>query len=395
MKVLVLTHRLPYAPNRGDRIRAFHLIRALSRVADVHLVALAHDDEEWSHRGDLAEMTASTDVVRVRRAARLLPAALALPGSQPLTHLLLHTPEIYSVLRRRLAATPPDVVLAYCSGMARYACEPILSPWPFVLDLLDVDSEKWRALAAESSGPKRWVLDREARVLLEFERHAIERAVATAVVSERERELLERLTGLSALVVPNGIDLSWFTPQRPPAAEPRVVFCGVFSYEPNERAAIWFARDVWPAVVRARPDARLSLVGMEPTSAVRALASETIEVTGTVPDVREYLWRSAVAVAPLAIARGIQNKVLEALAAGLPAVITSAVAAGLPEDVRDVCSVADSPDDYAGAVLQLLSAAPDERRRLAGKADLASLGWDSQLEPLVRAVCDTAVRRRG
>jgi len=393
VRVLVLTHRLPYAPNRGDRIRAFHLIRTLSHVADVHLVSLAHDADEWSHKDDLSSMTKSTDVVRVHRAARLAPAALSLAGSRPLTHLLLHAPAIYPILRRRVAENPPDVVLAYCSGMARYPCEPILSAFPFVLDLLDVDSEKWRALAEKSSGPKRWVLKREAQRLSEFEIVAIQRAVATAVVSESERKLLERVTGQDALVAPNGIDLSWFAPAGPPAESPRVVFCGVFNYEPNEQAALWFAREVWPAIVKARPDARLSLVGMDPTNAVRALANETIEVTGTVPDVREYLWRSAVAVAPLRIARGIQNKVLEALAAGLPTVVTPVVAAGLPSAVHDACAVAEDPGTFAAQTLRLLATSPAERRRIAARADLAAIGWAHQLQPLVDAVVAAADKR--
>jgi sugar transferase (PEP-CTERM/EpsH1 system associated) len=386
VRVLFLTHRLPFAPNRGDRIRAFHLLRMLSRSAEVHLVALAHDADEWSHRGDLDAMTASTDVVRVNRGRNLLAATAALAGTRPLTHVLLHAPEIYAVLERCLARTRPDVVLAYCSGMARYACEPILSGIPFVLDLVDVDSEKWRALALSSEWPKRWVFRREADCLLRFEVGAIRRAAATSVVSERERVVLGQVTGgLDAAVVPNGIDLQAFAPPSPPAEAPHVVFCGVFSYEPNERAAIWFARSVWPTVVRERPEARLFLVGMDPPRAVRALAHDaTIEVTGKVPEVREYLWRSAVAVAPLDIARGLQNKVLEAIAAGLPTVVTTAVADGLPVNVRSACAVADTAGAFAAEVIALLAASPRARRDIAARADLGHLTWERQLEPMLQ-----------
>jgi sugar transferase (PEP-CTERM/EpsH1 system associated) len=383
VNVLLLTHRLPYAPNRGDRIRAFHLIRVLSRSMRVHLISLVHDDEEWSHRGDLASMTASTDVVRVPRVTNLVRAAIALPGQRPLTHVLLHAPSIYRVLADRVRATRPDVVLPYCSGMARYACEPILSAIPFVLDLVDVDSEKWAALAAATPAPKRWIFAREARCLRRFEIEAIGRAKATTVVSDRERALLQNVTGLDAAVVPNGIDLESFAPSGAPATAPRVVFVGVFSYEPNEQAALWLAREVWPAVVRANPDARLSLVGMGPTRAMLDLAADpTIEVTGAVPDVRQHLWQAAVAVAPLAIARGLQNKVLEAIAAGLPTVVTPAVAEGLPAEVRPACRVAAEPAVFAAEVTRLLALSPAERRALTAQAPLSHLTWETQLAPM-------------
>lgn len=394
MRILFLTHRLPYAPNRGDRIRAFHLIRTLAPVADVHLISLVHDAEEWSHRHDLATMTASTDVVRVRRLRRLGDAALALPGRRPLTHVLLHAPEIDAVIRRRLIETPPDVVLAYCSGMARYACEPALQHLPFVLDLVDVDSEKWRQLAERASVPLRWVYRREARLLRRFEGEAVRRAAATTVVSERERQYLASTEDPSVHVVRNGIDIESFKPHDEPAAAPRVVFCGVFNYSPNERAALWFAREVWPAVVRARPDARLTLVGMHPTSAVRRLERDrTIEVTGSVPDVRPYLWRSSVAVAPLDVARGVQNKVLEAIAAGLPVVVTPPVAEGLPANSLEACLVADAADAFSAAVIRLLSMPPAERRQMSGRAGLEALSWERQLAPMRSLLQQAAASR--
>jgi glycosyltransferase involved in cell wall biosynthesis len=172
-------------------------------------------------------------------------------------------------------------------------------------------------------------------------------------------------------VVPNGVGLDEFRPPTPPSDEPRVTFCGVLSYRPNEEAALWLAQTVWPLIRARRPDARLSLVGSEPTAAVRhlAVADSTVEVTGTVPDVRPYLWRSAVAVAPLFVARGIQNKVLEAVAAGLPCVVTPAVLAGLPENVLPACLATTDPAEFAAAVVDLLDRRPAERRAVAN-ADL-------------------------
>ena len=199
--------------------------------------------------------------------------------------------------------------------------------------MVDVDSEKWRALGHTTRGPRGWVYRREADRLSRFEREAASQAYATTVVNERERRsLLALAPDADVRVVPNGIDTAAFRAEGPPSLEPRVVFAGVFNYEPNATAAVWLAERVWPLVKRRQPDARLTLVGANPSPAVTRLASSdaSIEVTGTVPRVQPYLWRSAVATAPLATARGIQNKVLEAIAAGMPVVVTPVVQEGLP-----------------------------------------------------------------
>jgi polysaccharide biosynthesis protein PslH len=384
VRVLLLTHRLPYAPNRGDRIRAYHLLRVLARHYEVHLVSLVHDDDEAAHLGDLETMARSVTGIRVSRVTRLAAAALALPGSRPLTHVLLHSAEIGGALRAVVDTVKPEVVVAYCSAMARYALEPPLAGLPWVLDMVDVDSEKWRTMG-EASGPMALVYRREARLLRAFEQRAMSHAAGTTIVSERERSLLAQVApGCGASVVPNGIDLGAFRPTGPPAANHDVIFCGVFNYGPNEQGALWLASEVWPLVTRELPDATLWLVGMHPARAVRALgANPSIKVTGAVPAVQPYLWQAAVAAAPLLLARGVQNKVLEALAAGLPAVVTPPVMEGLPAGVRIACREAGGPTQFATALVDLLRTAPEERRRIAAGADLAALSWDAQLAPML------------
>ena len=170
-----------------------------------------------------------------------------------------------------------------------------------------------------------------------------------------------------------------------PQPSAQVVFCGVLNYEPNVRGAVWLSRSVWPLVRARRPDARLILVGASPSAEVRALNSEEsgITVTGAVDDVRIYLWGAAVAAAPLHIARGVQNKVLEAIAAGLPCVVTSAVAEGLPPDVMPGCRLGRDPEEFAASICEVLSRSPAERRAMAGAADLTGLQWSARLKPLV------------
>ena len=393
MRILFLTHRLPYAPNRGDRIRAFHLLHELARRAEVDLVSLTHDADEDAHAGDLSGVVSRIATAPVRRIPNLARGIVALPTSRPLTHVLLHSAAMRPAIARMVADRAPDLVLAYCSGVARYALDAPLRAVPSIVDMVDVDSEKWAELARATPPPKRWIYRRERRYLSRFEAEAARHAHATLVVNERERASLARLApDANVRVLPNGIDLTAFHAAEQPAAGAAVVFCGVMNYAPNEQAARWLAEAVWPIVGRQRPDARLLLVGADPPPAVRALAARdpSVEVTGTVADVRPYLWRSAVAAAPLKTARGIQNKVLEAIASGLPTVVTPVVFEGLPPEAAAACRVADSPDAFAAAILDLLARTPGDRRALAAQANLAALGWREQLAPLVELV-DAAV----
>jgi glycosyltransferase involved in cell wall biosynthesis len=213
----------------------------------------------------------------------------------------------------------------------------------------------------------------------------MDRAFTTVCVNEREAALLREVNPSARVVaVPVGIDPEGYAPTAPPPRDPQVVFTGTMNFGPNVEGAEWFVREVWPSVRASVPNARLKIVGADPVRTVRALHNPGagIEVTGRVPDVRPYLWASAVAIAPLLTARGVQTKVFEAVSAGLPAVVTPAVARGLPPEVTPACRVGGDPLAFAGQVVALLQAPPDERRALASQASLASLRWEEQLKDL-------------
>jgi sugar transferase (PEP-CTERM/EpsH1 system associated) len=371
VRILFLTHRLPYAPNRGDRIRAYHIMRVLARDHDFEVVSLVHDEEESQRADDVRAIASRLDCAKVPKYRNHARAALALPTATPLTHVLLSSPDLPPILRRA-ANRKPDVVLAYCTGMAQYALQEPLRRIPFVLDMVDVDSEKWNQLAEDAPLPLKWIYRREHVMMRRFERNAARAASATTVVAERERHLIDGLDSqIRAHVIPNGIDLRSFAPAGEAAPSAEVVFCGVFDYEPNARGAVWLAEQVWPLVRQRRPEARLTLVGMNPSRAVSALGRDpSITVTGSVPDVRPYLWRAALAVAPLQVARGLQNKVLEALAAGLPCVVTTDVFDGLPDAVKAGCTNASTAAGFADAIVELLGKDPGGRRAKADKAQL-------------------------
>jgi glycosyltransferase involved in cell wall biosynthesis len=269
--------------------------------------------------------------------------------------------------------------------MARFAMEAPLDHVPLVLDFVDVDSQKWRDMAAASRPPRSWIYRREAVTLGAFEARAAYKAVASLVVNQREADIARALApGANVQVMPNGVELDRLRPSGPPSDRPRVVFCGVMSYAPNAEGMTWFVQDVWPRVRAVRPDATLAVVGLEPSPGFRALCAvdPSITVTGRVPDVREWLWDSAVGIAPLHVARGVQNKALEAIAAGLPIVLTEAVAGGLPPAAAFASRVANTATQFAGHVLDLLSFSPAQRRAMALTSDFSDLAWSRTLASL-------------
>jgi sugar transferase (PEP-CTERM/EpsH1 system associated) len=384
MNVLFLTHRLPYAPNRGDRIRAYHLLREMSRFAEVSVFSLVHDAEEAGHAAEVPGAR-TVKTARVPHMSNMLGGVLRLPTSRPLTHSLLSAPGVGSVLASIVRERKPDLVVAYCSGMARFALSPPLADLPLVLDMVDVDSEKWRELGARTSGPMGWVYARESRTLASFEQLASGRAKAVLVVSERERAALQRrASGNRIEVLGNGIDVEAFAAPGEPADSGDVVFCGVMDYAPNIEAVTWFLDRVWPSVRAARPDARFVVVGANPPAALvdRARRDASMHVTGRVEHVQPHLWRAAVSVAPLQLARGLQNKVLEALSAGLPVVATSTVVAGLPPGIDRGCVEADEPTAFANALVALLEETPARRRAIAEGSGIARCTWAQELRPL-------------
>jgi sugar transferase (PEP-CTERM/EpsH1 system associated) len=394
MRVLYLTHRLPYAPNRGDRVRSYQTLRALRRCVKVDVVSLVHDAAELAQVGRVRELADHVDLAPVTRIRNFAAGVFRLPTATPLTHVLLHSPAMPALLRRIVAERRPDVVLAYCTGMARFAFGPELTGLPVVLDMVDVDSVKWKSLADRSTAPMRWIYRREATRLAAFEAEAVQRAVATIVVNDRERTALQSIVPNAPVeVMPNGVDSQFFKPAPTEHATSDVVFCGVMNYPPNEAGALWLARDIWPRVRQQCKEARLWLVGSQPTMRVSGLARDSsIKVTGAVPDVRPFLWRSAIAVAPLKTARGVQTKVLESVASGLPTIVTSAVAEGLPPEILAACRVANTTEAFADGIVEYLRLDARERRALAEHVNFQRFSWDRCLAKLATLLESAAQR---
>lgn len=387
MKILFLSHRLPFPPDKGDKIRAFHLIRCLAKRHTVDVAALADDpaDLHPARHANLAAYCRNLLVVPRPRARAALAATTCLPRGVAASLPWFHSRALARRVRDLARRERYDAVIAHSAPMAQYA-EGIHGAVK-VVDLCDVDSEKWKQYGTTASFPKNWIYAREARTLRAYECHLARRFDGVAIISEAEAALFRGFCPDGEVaVVPNGVDADHFRPRHTPRDPATVMFMGAMDYRPNVEGILWFHRAVWPHVLRARPEARLLIVGPRPTDAVRALddlasgsrKTNTL-VTGYVDDVREVLGRATVSVAPLHIARGVQNKVLEAMAAGLPVIATSAAHEGITAEPGRDLLVEDEAEEFAGAVARLLDddAFRERIARNGRDAVVRSHAWDA------------------
>jgi sugar transferase (PEP-CTERM/EpsH1 system associated) len=385
--LLYLAHRVPFPPDKGDRIRSFHTLRYLSQRGSIHLACLADEPVAPGVVEALRRYCARVAVIPLGR-ARWLRAAAALLRGQSITAGAFQSPALRATLRDWTRQTRFDGALASSSGMAPYLQRPELREVPAFIDLVDVDSQKWLDYAAAGRGwARRWLYRTEARRLRELERRLPTWARAVTLVSQDEAELYRDFCADGSVhAVTNGVDLDYFAP-HPGGAEPCCAFVGALDYRPNVDAVTWFCQEVWPALHRRRPQARLLLIGRRPVPAVtRAAGLPGVELFRDVPDVRPHLGRAAVAVAPLRIARGVQNKVLEALAMGKAVVASPSALTGLRAKPGEHLLTASAANDWVDAVDRLLG--DPELRTRVGRAGRHYVQqhhrWDVCLEPMAR-----------
>jgi sugar transferase (PEP-CTERM/EpsH1 system associated) len=302
----------------------------------------------------LEPLVSGVDAVKISRTRGRFRALSALAsGTRPLTVAFFDEPELRLVVRERVINGEVDLALVCSSGMATFVDNLDL---PRIIQFTDLDSQKWRLYAEASRWPKSWVYRTEARRLLEYERHIARTFEYSLFCSTRELEDFRRLIpGVPAECIRNGVDSVYFQPTNEPKVADNLVFTGVMNYRPNVDGVVWFCREVLPIIRSHVPTTTLTICGASPSPEVRQLGQLTgVNVTGAVDDVRPHMARASMGVIPVRIARGIQNKLLEAMAMGLPTVTTSAAQAGLEaQDGRDLL-VADQPAAFAAAVVRLL-----------------------------------------
>lgn len=388
MKILILVPRFPYPPRQGDCIRAWNEIHYLSERHDVWLAVL---DRAPPAPDALAHVRAVCRAVAVfvRSDGRSLARGVtSLLGGRSLTEGYFFDARLATCVQRWGVEVGFDAVLTFSPGMAPYAS--LLRAARRVLDMNDVESARWESYAGHGWPPLRWLYALEAHRLQPAERVWIHSHDVTVLVNECERSKLPRELQTRAVVIRTGLDLARYTPAALgdavtlPSGEPVVGFVGSMSYAPNVRGVLWFARSVWPRIRRTVPDARLLIVGRNPTRAIRRLARHpNVQVTGFVADVRPYLARMRVFVCPMREQIGVQTKLVEALAAARPAVVTPPAADGVEYQDPPPFLVAASAHEFAHAVVALLRD-PAQARACARRARATAEAYYDAADQMAR-----------
>ena len=385
MDILFLAHRIPFPPDRGDKIRSFNILKHLSKLATVHLACFADDEADAAHLPALREALGGRlgeAHVDVRRTSRAAAAGRALLSGKPISLTLFVSQSMHDFARRILARPGVTTAFAFSGQMAQF----VPAGTRLVMDFVDMDSAKFEAYAAQG-GPLAAVHRREARRLFAFERETAARAQLSLFVSEAEAALFRRSVDLPKAdirALHNGVDLAFYKPgavtPAPAPGRPLIVFTGQMDYAPNVDAVSWFAQTVLPQI----PGAHFAIVGRAPSEAVKRLAGGRVTVTGEVADTRTWLAAADVVVAPLRIARGVQNKALESMAMGRPLVATPAAFEGIEAEPGRDLLLAESAEEQARAVRHLLS--DPTRAAAVGAAARRRMeqaySWDARLAPL-------------
>jgi sugar transferase (PEP-CTERM/EpsH1 system associated) len=405
-EILFLSHRIPFPPDKGDKIRAHALLKHLSERHTVHLAAFVDDPADFAHVGALRELVKGECLLEpLSRKMGLARGLMRLASGGSVTEGYFGSARIARWVDRLLASRPIARAVVFSSAMAPYLLgRSGFDPAGSVLDLVDVDSDKWRQYAPTASWPKNWIYRREAVTLAALERRAAAAFGATLLVSPYEAGTFAALAPESAVrihSVGNGVDLARFKPDgdfvRPfPEGETAIVMTGAMDYWPNAEGAAWFANEIMPLVLDGLPGARFYVVGANPTPALKALRHAHTVVTGRVADVRPYLAHGAAAVAPLRIARGVQNKVLEAMAMQKPVVATWEATRALDiRPGRDLW-VENEPKRFAAAVIAAARGSQRETIAANGRAYVSrSHDWATNLAAFDRVIESLPTPRPG
>ena len=358
--LLFLSHRIPYPPNKGDKIRSFHFLKYLTGTYTVHLGTFIDDPNDWQYTDKLNAICTETCYLRLNPLKAKIKSLQGLLTGEALSLPYYKNQVMQDWVDSTIKTHSIKKVLIFSSVMAQFINET--HDVEMYVDFVDVDSDKWRQYAKSKKGLSAWIYQRESRYLFDYEKKIAKQAKASFFVSEQEADLFKKLApevSQAVTYIYNGVNTDHFSPElrfaRPyPANEDVIVFTGAMDYWANVHAVKWFAENVFPHITKNYPTVRFYIVGSRPASEVEALANNFVVVTGTVDDVRPYLAHAKLVIAPLRIARGIQNKVLEAMAMGKYIIATSAAMEGIHYDENLDISVCDEVDDVIKQAEELL-----------------------------------------
>lgn len=386
-KLLYLVHRLPYPPNKGDKISSNNMLNYFSGRWRIHLGTFIDDPEDWQYADLVREKCEDSCIVDLPKAKRLTGSLYGLMTGQALSLSYYGNAELQEWVRASIERECPDAVLVFSGVMGRFVKGLVPAHVPVVFDAEDVDSEKWRSYARSKRWPLSWLYEREAKKLLAYEREMAASTHVSIFVSVEEAALFKQLAPESADKVhyrTQGVDSVYFDPQvsfeNPYEPGQKVlVFAGAMDYRPNVEAVKWFCQYVLDAVREREPDFLFCIVGMKPTDDVKQLGKlPGVRVTGGVPDVRPYLSHALAACLPLQLARGIQNKALEAMSMMLPVLATKDALLGIIDYPGVLSIVASDADAMTAAALDIL-ARPRQINSAGRACVLEHYNWDTNL----------------
>jgi polysaccharide biosynthesis protein PslH len=385
MKILYVCHRFPFPPKRGGKIRPFNMIRHLTASGHrVTVCSLARSPAEAAEGAGIAEYCERFEAGLVSNPVQALRMVARLPTTVPSSMGFFHSPELARKIDALLASERFDLIFVHCSSVAQYVSD--VRGIPKILDFGDMDSQKWLEYVQYKPLVLKAGYWLEGTKLEREEKRLARQFDLCTATTRAEWETLESYgTGVASDWFPNGVDADFFKPDGEGYDVDTISFIGRMDYYPNQEAMFRFCADSWPLLRARRPDIKLVIVGADPSPAVKKLGElPGVTVTGSVPDVRPYVLRSAAMVAPLNIARGTQNKILEAMAMGVPVVSSRVASGGVDAIDQEHFLVADTPSHYAEALLRLVEQ-PGERARLsaAGRARMLSHhAWPRSMQRL-------------
>lgn len=365
MRILYVCHRFPYPPKRGGTIRPFNMIKHLHQSGhEVVVCSLTRSDELTREAQGIAPFCSEFHLAQVDNRIQTLRMLATVPTPLTASASFFHSPELGRTIRRLLAETKFDLIFVHCSSVAHYVAH--VTGIPKILDFGDMDSQKWLEYAQHKRFPLSLGYWWEGvRLRAEEKRLARRFDLCTTITRAECQTLIDYDTGVPTDWFPNGVDNGFFAPVDDAYDPDSIAFVGRMDYFPNQQCMIDFCRETLPLLKARRPSVRLTIVGADPSPEIRALGNiPGVAVTGSVPDVRPYVTKAALTVAPLRIARGTQNKILEAMAMGIPVVCSNIAAGGVDAVPGEHFLTADTPQASADAILSILED-PALRARLA------------------------------
>jgi len=378
--VLFLVHRLPYPPNKGDKVRSYHLLKHLVGQHRVFLGTFVDDPQDDRYVDAVSDICSDLHVERIVPRMAKLRSLSGLLQQQALSVRYYQSVGMQEWVTKTLSSEKIDIVVVFSSVMTQFLDGNCGVEVPrLVVDFVDVDSYKWTQYASQHKWPLSWLYRREGRCLLGYERAVAARSLRSFFVTENEATLFKQCAPECAASVQslgNGVDSEYFSPDparkspfsdnSPSTREIPLVFTGAMDYWPNVDAVTWFVHDVLPALLACWPGLTFYIVGRSPAPAVLALESPSVVVTGTVADVRPYLQHAAVVVAPLRVARGLQNKILEAMSMARPVVASQACVNAIDARIDEELIAANDGADFFREIDRLLRT--PERTAAVGRA---------------------------